>query len=250
MWRSCTAAPSASQAPTGGAVNRAFGAAMRTPWRSTPSDESGSGSRPERVAAVRRVGDGLPSCRLGGRDAPRPRCPAAPSPLPGGRRACGPGAEALLRCCRQVPARFAGFAARDRHAEQTPQNVTSAIVDHKALDVVGIKTGREAATQSPLMIVLHVRQTAWWWLSPTRTSNRVGPPAGSIRRTMPASQKVASVSTAVDYARHGSTASSRSDHGDTFWRFRLQPSPERTVFERAREALLCVIGCSSCRVRL
>src|SRR5216684_3567473 len=57
--------------------------------------------------------------------------------------------------------------------------------------------GASPTAQSTSATTPHDRHTTWWWLSPTRPSNRAGLPAGSIRRTSPATASASRASYTV-----------------------------------------------------
>src|SRR5690606_2951986 len=69
---------------------------------------------------------------------------------------------------------------------QRPQKMTSASSIAKPWSSDAFRQGACPVVQSTSATAPHDRQTMWWWLSPTRPSNRAALPAGSMRRTRPA----------------------------------------------------------------
>ncbi|GMA86040.1 hypothetical protein GCM10025868_12900 [Angustibacter aerolatus] len=69
---------------------------------------------------------------------------------------------------------------------QVPQKTTSASSTAKPWAAEGVRQAASPTTQSTSTVRPQARQTRWWWLSPTRLSNRAADPAGSNRRTSPA----------------------------------------------------------------
>src|SRR5579875_627887 len=67
-----------------------------------------------------------------------------------------------------------------------PQYTTSASSIAKPWSSDAVRQGASPTAQSTSATTPHTRHTTWWWLSPTRPSNRGCPPAGSMRRMSPA----------------------------------------------------------------
>ena len=64
-----------------------------------------------------------------------------------------------------------------------------------------VRQGASPTAQSTSATTPHDRHTTWWWLSPTRPSNRAGLPAGSMRLISPAA--VSACSAAVKKGLEG-----------------------------------------------
>src|SRR6266851_1665206 len=64
--------------------------------------------------------------------------------------------------------------------------MTSASSIKKPWSSDAVRQGASPTAQATSVTTPHDRHTTWWWLSLTRPSNRAGLPAGSIRRTSPA----------------------------------------------------------------
>src|SRR5690606_25176260 len=82
-----------------------------------------------------------------------------------------------------------GHAAAAGQVGHVPQKVTSAACTAKPWVSEGVRHGAWPTTHSTSWTAPHTVHTRWWWLSDTRSSKSIGLPAGSMRRTRPASAK-------------------------------------------------------------
>src|SRR5260221_1894770 len=75
--------------------------------------------------------------------------------------------------------------------------MTSASSIKKPWSSDAVRQGASPTAQATSVTTPHDRHTTWWWLSLTRPSNRAGLPAGSIRRTSPATASASRASYTV-----------------------------------------------------